>query len=57
MLEAHPHPTPLPEGEGDDAVARWWLIALTTAFSEADEMLLSMPTPQRTARCPSVSST
>ena len=36
---------------------RWWLMALTTALSEADEMLLSMPTPQRTALWPSVSST
>ena len=29
----------------------WWLTALMTAFSDADEMLLSMPTPQRTALC------
>src|SRR2546427_1662589 len=60
---ALPHPSPpgapeasrearevgFPEGEGVAVVARWLLIALITALSDADEMLLSIPTPQRTA--------
>ena len=42
---------------GGQCFERWWLMALTTAFKPADEIDLSMPTPHRTARWPSVSST